>query len=449
MNLIIVGAGKVGQTLVENFINENHDIVVVDVNSETVSNVVNRYDVRGVVGSGIERDVLIQAGIESADFFIACTSQDEINILCSVLGKKLGAKHTVARVRDPEYFKEMGNMREILGIDMAFNPEFRTASDIAKILKFPSAKRVESFAGGKATMIEFDILEGNPVIGKNLIDISKEYGKVLFATVFRGDKSYIPHGDFVLQKGDSVNLIASDAELNSFTKKLKIFKPRAKAVFIIGGGKICYYLAKELLSSGVSVKILEKDKQRAEELSELLPQANVILGDATEQELLVEEGITRCDASIALTGMDEENVIISMFAKETGVHKVVTKIDRPSIVKMAKSFGLDSVLSPREVIANHIIRFVRSSTATVDGEINTLYKLNESVEAIEFTVSENFESKDVPLKNLKIKGDALIVGIVRNGEFILPSGESVLTTGDRVIVVTAQRQTNGLVQIIN
>ncbi|MBQ3218981.1 MAG: Trk system potassium transporter TrkA [Clostridia bacterium] len=449
MNLVIIGAGKVGETLIENFVKESHDITVVDANPATVQYVVNRYDVMGVVGSAVERQILLDAGVDKADFFIANTSRDEMNILCCVLARKLGAKRTIARVRDPEYFKEMENMREFLGLDFAFNPELNTAVEISQVLKFPSAKNVENFAGGRARMAEFDILEGNPVIGKTLKEISKEFGnKVLFGIVSRGEKVYIPHGDFVVEQGDVVYIIAPETELIAFCKKIKIFKPRAKSVFIIGGGKIAYYLSKELLSSGVSVKIVENDKERAEELSELLPSATILLGDGTDHELLEEESIKHSDACITLTGMDEENVIISLYAKQCGVEKSVTKVDRSSVLNMVKMLGLDTVVSPRMVIANDIIRFVRANQNVGGGGINTLYKIHEQAEAIEFTVSENFSAKDMPLKNIAIKENVLIGGIVRGDEFILPSGDSKIKVGDRVIIVTEQKQIAELSEIL-
>ncbi len=449
MNLVIIGAGKVGETLIENFVSENHDIAVVDINPAVVQAIVNRYDVMGFVGSGLERSILLDAGVEKADFFIANTSRDETNILCCVLARKLGAKRTIARVRDPEYFKEMESVRKDLGLDFAFNPELNTAEEIAQVLKFPSAKNVENFAGGRARMVEFEILEGNPIIGKSLKEISKEYGnKILVGTVRRAEKVYIPHGDFKIEKDDIVHIIAPEMDLISFCKKIKIFKPRAKSVFIIGGGKIGYYLAKELLDTGVSVKLVEKQKERAEELSTLLPSATVLWGDGAEHEFLDEESLKNSDACVSLTGIDEENVIVSLYAKQCGVDKIITKVDRSSILKMVKILGLDTVVSPRTVIANDIIRFVRANQNIGGDGINTLYKIHEQAEAIEFTVGENFTAKDTTLKSLSIKDDVLIGGIVRGDEFILPSGDSKLKVGDKVIIVTTEKHVTELLEIL-
>ena len=449
MNIVIVGAGKVGETLIGNLVREKHDVAIVDSDYEIVKNIVDRYDVKGIVGGGLERNVLIDAGTEKADFFIACTSRDEMNILCCVLAKKIGAQRTIARVRDPEYFKEMENMRTDLGLDYSFNPELATAIEIAQVLKFPSALSVESFAGGRTRMAEFEITANNPLVGKNLQQISREYGKkILIGVVQRGEKIIIPHGDYIVESGDLIHIIGDEQEIVSFCKELKIFKRRAKSVFIIGGGKITYYLAQDLLNSGVSVKIVEKDEERAEELSELLPKATILIGDGTYQEVLDEENLKGNDACITLTGMDEENVMISLYAKSRKVDKTVTKIDRPSVLQLVSTLGLGTVVSPRNVIANHIVRFVRSFSSDKDEGADTLYKIGNRAEALEFTVVDGFKGINVPLKELTLKKSVLIGGIVRDNEFILPSGDSTLNVGDRVIVVSEEKQFTKLSQIL-
>lgn len=449
MNLVVVGAGKVGETLIKSFLKEKHDITVIDMDAAAVTNVVNRFDVRGIVGSGLERDALVEADVESADFFIACTSRDETNILSCVLSRKLGAKCTVARVRDPEYFKEVNNIKQMLGLDYAFNPELATALEISQRLKFPSATSVESFVENQVAMVELEIEEGNPIAEMSLKDVSKEYGgKVLISVVQRDKECFIPGGDFVIKVGDCVHVISSDAEINAFCKKLKIYKRRAKNVFIIGGGKIAYYLAKELTDVSVNVKIVEKDKERAQELAGLLPKATVLLGDGTDQTFLDEENMRGSDAFVTLTGMDEENVIISLYAKQKGISKVVTKVDRTAIVSMVEKLGLDAVVSPKDIIANHIVSFVRAHQAETGSGINTLYKLHNKVEALEFTVQQDFVKQGIPLKAINLRKNVLIGGIVRGKEYILPKGDSVLVAGDRVIVVSASKQITELEQIL-
>ncbi len=448
MNLVIVGVGKVGQTLISNFVKENHDVFAIDIDSNRIQTTVNKYDVNGITGSALERDVLLSAGADKADFVICCTTQDEKNILCSALAKKLGAKYTIARVRDPELFKEIDNMKAVFGLDYFFNPELQTAKEIVSVLKYPSAISVESFSKGKASMLEFAITKESPLVNMAIKQISKEYGnKFLFGLVKRGENAFIPHGDFILKENDLVHLITAENLLYNITKKLQIFKRGAKSVFILGGGKISYYLAKELLESKISVKIVENNAQRAEELSRSLPKATILLFDATSQDFLDEEKLQDSDACVALTGMDEENVIISLYAKNKGVQKTVTKIDNQKIEVMVSKLGLDTIVSPRDITANDIVRFVRTHEGK-DNNINTLYKLHDVAEAIEFSVGEEFTDTNIPLKDLSIKDNVLIGGIVRKGEFILPEGKTTIKTDDKVIILTIDKQITGLNEII-
>ena len=449
MKIIVVGVGKVGTTLIENFVKERHDVVVVDIEEKNVDFVVNHYDANGIVGSGLERAVLHEAGVDTADFLIACTSRDELNILCCVLAKKLGAKFTIARVRDPEIFSEMDNMRKDLGLDVFFNPEYRTALEIVGDLKFPSARNVESFAGGKALMAEFQIQKGNSIINKSLKDIVKDMvGEVLFAAVIRDDEIVIPHGDFVIKEGDIVHVVASESQMFAFCKFLNVHWRRAKDVFIVGGGKISYYLAKELESQNVNVKIIDKDKERANALSASLTKTQVFVGDGSDQEVLDEEGLKVSDACVALTGMDELNVIISLYAKKMKINKVITKIDRASVLAMAEPLGLETVISPREFIANHILRYVRAHKGEAGSGINTLYQINDKAEALEFTVDGGFSGIGKEIKELRLKNNVLLCGIVRNSEFILPRGDKKIMANDKVIVITKARQISALEQIL-
>ena len=450
MKIIIIGAGKIGTTLIENFIKEGHDVVVVDVNPHAITECVNRYDVNGVIGSGAERAALLEAGVQEAMVLIACTSMDEVNILSCVLAKKLGAKHTIARVRDPQYFNEMNDMKGELGLDLAFNPELQTALEIERIIKFPSAKSIESFASGKALMVEFDILENNPIVGKSIIEISKEYkNKVLFGLIKRGGENIIPKGDVVIKANDILYIIGAEQDITDFSKKLRIFKPKAKSAFIIGGGKIAYYLASSLLKDGVDVKIIEKEQNRCEVLSQELPRATILCGDGTDHRVLEEEGLKNSDAFISLTGVDEENAIISIFAKMKGVDKIVTKIDREIVSSMVAQFGLDTIISPKSIIANHIVKFIRKNKLKEDDGINNLYMLNNQVEVLEFTVKESFSRLETPLKDMKIKKSILIGGIVRENAFILPYGETTLKPKDRVIIVSKEKQIDELKDILD
>ncbi len=449
MKITIVGAGKIGATFVEKLSMEKHDVVIIDIDGIIVENLVNRHDVQGIVGGGADKSILEEAGVDKSDLFIACTSRDELNILSCMMAKKIGAKYAIARVREPEYYSEEDYMSREFGIDMIFNPELRTAEEIARILKFPSAINMETFADGSVVMIELLIKEGNPLIEKTVVDIVKEYDlNALFSMIEREGKVYIPRGDFVIKKGDRVHITAKEGELAVFSKTLQIYKRKARSVIIVGGGKIAYYLAKYLIESRVQVTIIEIDEIRCKELSMQLPQATILCGDGTDQEVLNEEGISKCDACVALTGMDEENVIISLYALSKDIDKVVTKVDRDTVAHMVRNLGLESVFSPRNVIANSILRFVREQRSNGETKINELYRIGEKVEAIEFLVSEKFDYCGIPLKDLKFKTNTLVNGIVRDGEYIIPTGESKLEVGDIVIIVTAHKNINSLEQLI-
>ncbi len=449
MKLVIVGAGKVGSTLVEKLSTEGHDVIIVDVSSKTVEQLINKYDVRGVVGGGADRAVLAEAEVGTADFFISCTSRDELNVLACMLAKKMGARLTIARVRDPEYYSQDDYMSTELGIDMLFNPELKTAEEIALILRYPTAISIERFAGGTVLMLQFLIQDTNPLVGMAVADIVKQYNtKILLSVVEREGEVYIPRGDFVIKAGDSVYVTAAADDLAIFIKQLQIYKKRAKSVFIVGGGKIGYYLAEQLLKDKVKVTIMDQDEERCKQLSEALPNAKILLGDGSDQEVLDEEDIASRDACVALTGIDEENVIISLYASTKQVPKVVAKVDRPTVAKMARQIGIDSALSPRNVIANHILRFVRAHRTTKGNRMDSLYKIGDTAEAVEFSVTDECKFLDTPLRDLNINKDYLVNGIVRDKEFILPTGDSRLMVGDDVLIVSAKNTLMDLNDII-
>ncbi|MCR4725953.1 MAG: Trk system potassium transporter TrkA [Clostridia bacterium] len=449
MKVVIVGIGKIGGALATRLIKENHDVTVVDEDFATVEDLVNKSDAKGVVGNCLDRSVLEEAEVDKADCFFACTLRDELNILSSVLAKKMGAKHVVARARDPEYLKSLESLTSELGVDMIFNPEHRTAMEIAQILKFPSAISTDSFESGKVALTEFRIAPNSPIAGLTVMDAAKKSGgALLFAVVSRAGKVVIPKGDFVIEEGDLVHVAAEETGLLDFSKKMKIFKQRAKSVMIVGGGNISYYLAKELLENGVKVKILEINEDRCRYLDEALSHATVICADGTDTAVLDEEGIREADAIVTLTGVDEENAVVSLYATSLGGAKVVTKITSTPLAKMVMKLGLDTVLSPREVIADHLVRFVRAHQVEDGAGINALYRIHDKAEAIEFTVGEDFPKIGVPIKELKIKANVLLCGIVRGGEFILPSGDTALLLGDKVLVVTAVKQVAELKQIL-
>ena len=449
MKVVIVGIGKVGDALATRLLKEKHDVTVVDEDFQTVEDVVNKSDVKGVVGNCLERRILADAEVDQADCFFACTLRDELNILSAVLAKKMGAKRVVARVRDPKYLSSLESLKGELGVDMFFNPEYRTALEIAQVLKFPSAISADSFASGKVTLTEFRITEKSPIRDMTVMEAARKAGgSMLFAVVSRGNQVFIPAGDFRLQAGDLVHIAAEETALLDLSKKIDLFKQKAKSVIIVGGGRIAYYLAKELLKDGVKVKIIEINEERCRELDEELTKAVVICADGTEPSVLEEEGVKNADAFVALTGLDEENAVISLFAASLGDIKVVTKISSEPLAKMVLKLGLDSVIAPREVITDQLIRFVRAEQ-TDDGEgINALYRIHDKAEALEFTVQPDFPGLNTPLKSLKLKKNVLLCGVVRGKEFILPSGDTTLCVHDKVLVVTGVKQVTELDQIL-
>ncbi|MBR5192188.1 MAG: Trk system potassium transporter TrkA [Clostridia bacterium] len=449
MNIIIVGIGKIGETLVQDFVKENCNVTIIDTNENIVNSLVNKYDIKGVIGSGCEREVLENCEVSNADFFIASTSHDELNILCCVLAKNLGAKNTIARVRAPEYYSEIDNLKETLKLDLVFNPELEIAEEIQKILKFPSAVMVETFAKGKIILAEYNVTKNNPIVNSSIMEIIKKFKlKVLFALVKRGGKTFIPKGDFVIEEEDNIFIIAPEKEIANFTKKLNIYKQKARSVFIIGGGKVAYYLADILSKDEVSVKLIEKNAQRCEILSEELPNVTILQGDATDHNVLEEEDVSLSDAIVSLMGVDEENIVLSLFARSICNNKIITRIDKPALLDIAEKIGLDTVLSPRIAISNHILKYVRGKLGDHTSMVKSLYKIDEEIEALEFSINETFTKTNIPIKDLHIKEEVLIGGIFRNNEFILPKGDTCLSIGDRVIIV-AKEQILELSKIFN
>lgn len=442
MNIVIVGLGKYGILLTSHLAKENHNIIVIDTNAKVIDEVVNQYDVKGFVGNGASYVTQEEAGISKSDLLIATTSTDEVNILTCLVAKKLGIKQTIARIRNPEYSLQAQMMRNELGISMTVNPDYNTALEIFRTIRFPSALKVDSFANGKVDLVEVKVEQGSIVENKTLQEINEKYQVgVLFSAVVRKDKVFIPRGDFILQAGDTIYITVSARHTTSAFKKLKMFKNKAKSVMIIGGGKITYYLTQMLLDSGVSVKIVDKDYSRCLALSQSFPKALVLHGEATNHNLLLGEGIQNTDVLVTLTGQDETNIIVSNFAKDSGCKKVITKITNGSYDMILEKTGLDTVVEPKELFATNIIRYVRGMQSSRGSEFKTLYRLvDDRVEASEFFISKEAKYTSVPLKDLKIKKNILIASIIRKNQVIIPSGLDTLEPLDSVIIVT-----NGLV----
>ena len=451
MNIVIVGDGKVGATLVEHLSQEGHDIVVIDRDSKIVEQMVNSYDVMGICGNGASYDVQMEAGVSSARLFIAATSSDELNILCCLIAKKVGAHHTIARVRNPDYLKQLPFIKEELGLSMIVNPEYDAANEIAKVLRFPNAINIETFSRGNVDLAELKINDGNPLCDMALTDIFSAFKtKILVCAVQRKADVFIPRGDFVLKSGDKIHITAPRGELVRFMKKLGIYKHRTKDIMIIGGGKMGYYLARQLSESGgYNVKIIEIDRDRCDKLCTLLPDVNIINGDGTDRGILYEQGIESQDAFVALTTIDEENIISSMYASSLGISKTVAKVNRVSY-QVLESIGMDSAFSSKAIAANRIIGYVRALENSGESSVQTLYKLvGGQVEALEFKITADFKNIGIPLKKLDINNDTLIASIIRDNHVIFPDGNDSIEMGDSVIIVSKSKQFRSINQIFN
>ncbi len=451
MKFVVVGNGKVGTTLTVQLAREGHDIIIVDNDERVIENVVNAYDVMGICGNGGSYDVLQQAGVATADLFIAVTSGDEMNILSCMLAKKMGAKHTIARVRNPQYTKLLVYMRDELGLSMSINPEFEAANEIFRVLRLPQALEVDSFSKGRVDLVAVRIQPNSKLNGKAIAGLQSFFkANILICAVERNGEVIIPDGDFVMQCGDKIFISATSKELDLFFKETGIISHKIRKVMIIGGGKIAYYLARQLISLKVNVKIIELNKQRSRELSELLPKATVVYGDGTDQAVLTEEGIRNVDACVALTDNDEENIILSMYAGTQKVEKIITKVNRIPLLKIMQDVGIESVISPKMLTANHIVRYVRAMETTEDNSIRTLYKIVDGqAEAIEFPVTRDSGFVGHPLRELNIRKNNLIACIIRKGRIIFPNGDAVMEAGDNVVVVTTTQSLKHLKDILD
>ena len=442
MKIIIVGCGKVGLTLIKQLSAEKHDITVIDLRSEAIMEATNSYDCMGLVGNGASYSVQKEANIDDTDLLIAVTGNDELNLLCCLIAKKAGNTATIARVRNPVYSQEISYIKEELGLSMVINPEFASAQEIARILRFPSADKIDTFAHGRVEILNFVITEMSPLKGMTLIDVSKKYKcEVLICAVERGDDAFIPNGPFILRENDRVSFVAAPRYAREFFEKIGVDTHQVKNTMIVGGGMIAYYLAMLLRGQGINVKIIDSDRKRCEELSELLPRATIINGDATNKDVLMEEGIASCDSFVALTGIDEANIFLSMYAKNVSkAKKIITKINRISFDDMISSFQAGSVIAQKNITSDYILQQVRLMQNTIGSNVETLYKLVDGkVEALEFSVREQSEVVGIPLMELKLKRNVLIACINRGGVIITPNGQSTIQLGDTVIVVTTQK----------
>ncbi len=437
MNIIIIGCGKVGEALAGQLNEEGNNITVVDTDAARVGEIAEQLDVMGLVGNGDTHTVQEEAGVPKADLLIAVTGSDELNLLCCLVAKKSGDCKTIARIKNPEYSSEAPYLRDELGLAMVINPEDAAAAEIARILRFPSALKIDTFAKGRVELLKFRMPEGSRLVGMSVKDVIAKLGcHVLVCTVERGDEAFITRGDFVFAERDVISIIASPKNAADFFKKINYNTRAVKSVMIVGGGELSQYLCRLLGRSGISIKLIERNRARCEELCVQLPEVDVICGDASDQDILLEEGIRGTGAFVALTGQDEENILLSLFAKTAGAGKIVTKINRPDFDDVIKHLDLDSTIYPKSITADNIVRYVRALKNSTGSNMETLYNvIKGKVEAAEFIVGTGAPVLGKPLMELPIRKEVLIAAIIRRDEVIIPRGADVITTGDHVVVV--------------
>lgn len=450
MKMVIIGNGKAGSSLSSMLANEGHDVTVIDINAAALEKTQNTEDVMCIEGNGIDADVQRNAAVNKAGIVIATTHHDAVNLLCCLIARKLGAKRTISRVRNPEYYKQIDFIRDDLGLSMVINPEGITADEILRVLITPDAAKVEVFEKGKMELVEYKIPDNSPILDLSLLEIYKRTRiKFLICAVQRDSEIYIPGGNFVLRPGDRINIAAAHKEIEQFFKMNGSIKDKVKSCMIVGGGRICYYLTRSLLGMGMHVKIIEKSLDKCRQLAQLFPKASVIHGDGTDQDMLLEEGIRDVDAFVAITGIDEENIIMSLYAKNNSNAKVVTKVNRESYVDMTAQIGLDCIISPKYLTTNSVLAYVRSLDNT-ESNIESIYHIvDDRVEAAEFKIRENIPRLiGVPLKDLKIRKNILICSVVRGRQVIIPDGDTTIELNDSVVVISKEHRFSDIRDIL-
>lgn len=451
MKIIIIGDGKVGYSLAENLSKEDHDVTIIDKNAEALKKASENLDVMCIKGNGVSTKILLEAGVQSSDLLIAATTSDEMNMVCCLTAKKLGVEHTIARIRDPEYASELSFLKAELGLDMVINPEQAAGSEIARLIKFPPAVNVEIFAKGRVEMVEINVTRNMAVMGMHLKNIANRFSSsVLIGAVLRGDEVIIPDGEFEIRENDTIYIIGRPSRVFDFCTRIGIHVQKIKNVMLMGGGRVAYYLAKYLKEMDIKVKIIEIDRGRCTELTEILPHALIICGDGSDETLLKSENLSDMGAFVAITGRDEDNLISALLAKQCGVGKVVAKINRLNHSEIIRGMGIDNVVSPKLITANYILRYVRGLKNAMGNPVNALYRIvGDRVEAIELTAGTSTKYIDIPLKKLNITKGVLIATIVRKNEIIIPHGSDMIKPGDNVILITKDKKVTDLENIID
>ncbi|MGI5977169.1 MAG: Trk system potassium transporter TrkA [Candidatus Limivicinus sp.] len=451
MKIIIAGAGKIGHSVADILSQEGHDITVIDKDSEIISVLSNTLDVICVEGNATNSETLLEAGADHADLLMAATEHDEVNMVCGISARKLGTKHVIARIRDPQYLSQTEFLREALGLSVIVNPEYECAKEISRILRFPSAFRVDAFSKGSVEIVEHRVNPGGELDGMQLRSMPQRFGaKVLIGVVERDGEAIIPNGDFTLRGGDRLSVTGSAAELRRFFVSAKQYKKPVRKVMLMGGCRIAVYLAKLLEECGMDVILIEKDHKRCEELCDLIPRAHIVCGDATRADVLMEEGISNTDAFVALTGDDGDNIITSMYAQSCNVGKIVVNVSHEHFSEILEQSGLESIVTPKAIVAQQLARYVRALSSSVGSSMETLYRLADGkAEALEFKVSKNSKCVGRKLRELKLRPNTIICAVIRGSRSIIPDGSTSIEAGDHAVVVqSAGQRTNDLDEIV-
>lgn len=452
MRILVVGDGKVGHTLAENLTAEGHDVVMIDRDEETLQHCEDTLDVMCVRGNGANAKTLIEADVATADIVISATTSDETNMLCCLIAKRLGAKYTIARIRDPEYNESLTLLQRELGIDLTINPERATAMEISRLLRFPFASNIEPFAKGHVEMVEFRAQEKDKIVGWPLRQLASHLPgipRVLYAAVEREGAVYIPNGDFIIRPGDRVHVAGEMVTITEYFRFLGRNSIRIKKVLLLGGGRISYYLAKMIVPMGIHVSLIEIDPEKAADLSEMLPNVDVILGDGTDQELLEQEGLQEFDAFVTLCDRDEENLMTGLYAARQGVPKVIVKNTRVAYEDILSDLGLDSMVSPRAITCNNILRYVRARANGDGASVERLYRLMDGkAEALEFIARGSDPYIGIPLKDLHVRSNTLVAVIVRGSKVIVPFGNDHIEDGDHVVIMACESGISDLNEVI-
>lgn len=449
MRIVIVGCGKVGTSIASQLNAEGHDIVVVDIDRNAVQNLSNSLDVMGIEGNGASYEVLAEAGAEKADLVIAAAALDEVNLYTCLMAKAAGTTHTIARVRNPQYAADIHRIKDTLGLSMSINPELTAAKEMSRLLRFSGALEIDTFSRGSVELIKVALPENSAIANKRISQIDVLKGRVRICLVERGDEVFIPNGDFVLQGGDRISVASKVDVAAKFFKRISVSIGKSRDVILLGGGKISFYLAKNLLDSGANVKIIEKNPNRCWELTNILPEAVVIQGDCMDQDLLLSEGIEHADGVAALMDYDEENILISLYIQSVSKAKIITKVNNTSFDSILHNLKIKTIIHPKNLTGEYIASYIRAMQNSLGSNVETLYKLNDdAVEALEFRVRSTSRVTGIPLQELNLKDNLQVISINRHGKIILPQGSDKIMCDDTVVVITKHKGLSDLDDIL-